>query len=225
MNNEENHQLKVVIIRHGDYDHSTGDLTPEGREKVRKTCRQIVEEFGENPVAFLLSSHKTRALQSMDVVKECFGFPAVATVNTRYYLYRANSQDHIHLRDELMALQKNGYKLCIITSHLEFVKEFSDYLLSDHWLKSPDHPQKGSYIVFEVPDEFLARERDDVKKRIIEKMYEPYFVVFGMTEKILDRHGALEEAKELESLKDLTSARYVQLREQIIQKLFPNRKR
>ena len=66
---------KLVFVRHGDYDHGSGELTEYGRKGIEKLAPRIREMLGDVRPTLTLASPRIRARQTAEILCQALNAP------------------------------------------------------------------------------------------------------------------------------------------------------
>jgi phosphohistidine phosphatase SixA len=125
----------LVIARHGEYDHSRGSLSLEGRQRMAKLalclypylyCRKVI----------ILTSTATRAVESAHIIKL---IQDVKELEQHEILWSDREDGRSAHPAEVLRLirtKREAYEVVILVTHYEYCEEFPSYY-AEHELKGP----------------------------------------------------------------------------------------
>lgn len=134
--------MKVTVLRHGDYDEDTLNLSEEGRQWAVEHGKKLVWELGISQDVsdiLLVSSSAPRAYQTTEAIREGLGLPQTHTIHDSEFLWQDN--EHEGKIDQALAFIDSlpSALFLIIVTHLNVVFPLSWKLGYKGEYHKPDH--------------------------------------------------------------------------------------
>jgi phosphohistidine phosphatase SixA len=139
------YKFKLILLRHGEPNKGeNAGLSSMGTMQLRGLSKEIKKELGKSEVTIWTSSAK-RAEQSAQTIKSELQLTREIKEFDKLWSDSKNKEDFKWLKDELDNFTGKG--TLIICSHLEYVRNFPEYL---GYKKNEAYPGQGVVIQDEV---------------------------------------------------------------------------
>ena len=143
----------LFLIRHGDYDKSSGSLTEEGIRQIELTSAMMKEIVGEDYDSHrILSSSARRARESAKIIEKTFGQEHTSNYLPNLHTWSGKlSHDQYNLFDNLVRTNKDQNILTIV-GHSELTDLYSKHFDNSRFEGSGriKPPAKGEGVYFNI---------------------------------------------------------------------------
>lgn len=145
---------KLIIVRHGDYQENSGQLTDQGIKQVTDLADKIrrIQEREKLRVA-IITSTTTRAIESSKIIASVVGAD-VMEERALHYLPISSTETEDFLNILSLIDSKNGIaNMLIAVTHLEFCNKFPQFYgkqrLNQDWPRE-DGIGKGHGVIIDL---------------------------------------------------------------------------
>ncbi len=117
---------KLIVVRHGLYDETTGSLTEKGQRQIAELAR-VLSGHLNGQRACILSSSAKRAKQTSAILSTCLGGLESGEFECLYSGGGALDEDDANEALGLIADKSENYDVVILSTHLEYIEKFPTF--------------------------------------------------------------------------------------------------